>query len=296
MIIKLKGGLGNQMFQYAFGKMLQKEYGITNLKYDDSYIRNGQTEESGKIPVRLSYIDGLCINCKFASSKEVSKYLATKRTPFTLSYRMAVFIDKTINKDYYYERNRSYVNPDNIIRYKYLDGYWQSYRYLKSIRQNLLGEFKPRKELSKKTQDYISDISGKNAVMVGIRLGDYMLGKSQRNHYFQSDENYYNLAMKSLAGEIPNPLFIIFTNRVQECKERYKFDYPVIFRENHDYVNDFEELQIMRNCKHAIIAGSTFHWWGAWLIENDNKIVIRPSKWFIDDKPIDICPPEWESL
>lgn len=286
MIIKLKAGLGNQMFQYAFGRILQIEYGIEDVYFDFSYISNFRKK------FKLSSIEGLNTIYNTADIDEIKMYLASKTFPHTLRYRAAVFFDKSLHKGYYFEKDRGYVEVQNLLKYKYLDGYWQSYKYVESIRVQLLKEFESKEPLSEISNIYISNLKSRNAVMVGVRLGDYSNGKAKK-HFFQGDNNYYNAAMKVISERIENPQFIIFTNNVHDCKEKYRFDYPVVYRTDCEFINDYEELQVMRSCKHAIIPGSTFHWWGAWLIENPFKVVVRPPKWFIDDKPIDINPPEW---
>lgn len=284
-IVKLKAGLGNTMFQYALGRLLEKQYGIHDVAFDSFYIENYRKKHE------LSSIDGLNTCCRYIKREEYP-LLSQRLHPNTFPYRVSVFFDSHAHKDYYLEQGMEYVELSKIIRYHYLDGYWQSYKYVEPIRELLMDEFCPKKPLSEKTSGFIDSISHENAVMVGIRLGNY----ENSGKYYVAGNNFLENAMKKMASMVSNPIFIVFTNRVQECMERYTFPYPVIFREKDDYVDDYEELQIMRSCKHAIIASSTFHWWGAWLIDNPGKIVIHSDKWFINGWKIDINPPEWISL
>ena len=79
---------------------------------------------------------------------------------------------------------------------------------------------------------------------------------------------------------------------VEWVKQNIHFNVPVVFREGEMVGNAHEEIAFMRACKHAIIPNSTFHWWGAWLIDNEDKIVISPKPWFADGTDIDIIPEE----
>ena len=100
--------------------------------------------------------------------------------------------------------------------------------------------------------------------------------------------------MGYIKERIENPVFYVFSNDIEWCKNNIDWlDYNVKFRNKEDQVDDFEELIIMSSCKHAIVVNSTYNWWGAYLIENPNKIVCCPDRWFFDDKPIDIIPDNW---
>ena len=92
---------------------------------------------------------------------------------------------------------------------------------------------------------------------------------------------------------IPTSKFYIFSNDIEWVKSNMNFDQKVTYFDNKNGIDDFEELFIMASCKHAIIPNSTFHWWGARMISNPEKIVICPEKWFADNKKIDIIPPSW---
>ena len=103
--------------------------------------------------------------------------------------------------------------------------------------------------------------------------------------------------MSYIAKRLYDPVFYVFSNDVQWCKEHLKWDdFNVQYREQEQQVSDLEEFFIMQSCRNAIIINSTFHWWAAYLIDNPDKIVIHPSKWFFDNKPIDIYHPDWVTV
>ena len=101
--------------------------------------------------------------------------------------------------------------------------------------------------------------------------------------------------MKKISEKTENPIFYIFSNDINWCKQNLALDnsFKIVYREPEQQVDDFEELMLMSSCKHAIMVNSTYHWWGAYLIKNKNKVICCPKKWFFDDKPIDIIPNDW---
>lgn len=289
-IVKYKGGLGNQLFQYAFARLLELKYGVGDILSDFTYYEDITNDN-----VRKARILKLNIKYRPAEKKDLESVckLTHNTNPTKLLYKMKLFIEKEINKDYYFERDRSYIDPAKILDYKYYDGYWQSWKYVEEIEQHLRNEIKPRDQLSDKTRKIIEEISNKNAVFLGVRRGDYLANKKARKHFGSFNQDYFDKAIEIIKKNVKNPVLYIFSNDISWVKENLIFDCETIYRENEDQVSDLEELFIMSSCKHAIIVNSTFYWWGAWLINNKNKVVIAPKNWFADGSPIDIVPENW---
>ena len=131
-----------------------------------------------------------------------------------------------------------------------------------------------------------------NSVFVGIRRGDY-LKKANIRKYGMTDVGYYVKALDYIVNHVENPVFYVFSDDINWAKANIIFPEKVIFRDKECQVSDEEELFLMASCKHAIISNSTFNWWGAWMINNPNKIIIAPEKWFKDGEKIDIIPDDW---
>ncbi len=286
-IIKLKGGLGNQMFQYAFAKLIEQKTKEEVLVDFSAY-----TSLKGDV-VRVPRIVNFSISLLPAEKRDVSDICCFSHHGNSQSffYRIGIFAEKTLNKKYFWEPNRAYINVDEILKYSFFDGYWQSYKYIEPVFEDLKKEFVPRNPLSEKTCIMQEKISKENAVFIGVRKGDY---EAEISHYGSFSENYYISAMKKIEESVENPVFYIFSNDIDWCKTNIDWgNRNVIFRNKEDQTDDFEELILMASCKHAIMVNSTYHWWGAYLINNPDKIIICPEKWFFDDKPIDIIPPQW---
>lgn len=292
-IVKYKGGLGNQLFQYAFARLLELKYGVNDMYSDFTYYGNIINDNIRKprilelkIKYRLAEQRDLNSICKFSHNTDPTKLL----------YKIKLFIEKEINKDYYFEKNRAYIDPAKIIDFKYYDGYWQSWRYVEVIEEQLRNEIKPLNLLSEKTRKKIEEISNQNAVFLGVRRGDYLANKKAREHFGFYSQDYFDKAIEIIKKNVINPVLYVFSNDINWVKENLFFDCETIYRENEDQVSDLEELFIMASCKHAIIVNSTFYWWGAWLINNKDKIIIAPKNWFHDGSPIDIVPNNWHSI
>ncbi|MBU2567063.1 alpha-1,2-fucosyltransferase, partial [Patescibacteria group bacterium] len=158
----------------------------------------------------------------------------------------------------------------------YLNGYWQNEKYFKDIRDILLNELILRPESSLLETDIIKKTREMDCIAVHFRRGDDQLNKSK---YGVPTLEYYNKALKAIIESgVKNPHVIIFTNDPDWVKENFK---PSV---SHEYavdlsLTDFQELALMSYCKHHIVANSTFSWWGAWLGNAEDKIIIAPNRW-----------------
>ena len=140
-------------------------------------------------------------------------------------------------------------------------------------------ELHVRKEPSDKNKEKIEELQQCNAVCVHIRRGDYVSNEKNRA-LVVCDETYYKRGMEYIAERVENSVFYIFSDNLQEInwiKENYHFDYNVQYIELNNL--DYEELRLMYQCKHFIIANSTFSWWGAYLSANEDKVIIAPATW-----------------
>ena len=286
-IVKLKGGLGNQLFQYSYAKLIESISG-DSVKIDLSNY-NYLTNDS----IRRPRVENFNISLEIASNDDLRQVLKLKHkgNPLSIAYKCKVSAEETLNKQYYREKNRAYIEPNSIIENNYFDGYWQSWRYVDEVYPMIKRELTPKRSVSEKTLQFMKTMNNENAVFVGVRRGDY---QKQARHYGSFDRDYYIRAMEMIEEHIDNPVYYMFSNDIDWCKTNLSFKNRIInFREKYMQTDDFEELILMSSCKYAIIVNSTYHWWGAYLIDNPDKIIIGPQRWFSDDKPIDIQKPEW---
>jgi len=287
-IVKFKGGLGNQLFQYSFSRYLQIHSGEKSVKIDFSWFE-------ALNPASKLTIERLNVRFEKATSVDIKKLCGVKNPfkPKTLPYKLFVATESAFNPHYYFSKKNEFLSDKKITHYRFFDGYFQDWRYSSEIRNELLKEISPKADLPKKVTDIIELIKTQNAVFIGVRLGDYL---NEQDRYGILDETYYNTAIAFIKDHVQNPIFYVFSNDVPKVKTSLAFSVPVIFLADTVQLSDFDELMIMKNCHHAIIPRSTFHWWAAWLIQSENKIVVTPKPWFINGENIDIIPPEWHEI
>lgn len=278
-IVKIMGGLGNQMFQYAFGQ------NFADVLYDISAY---DTYEKRAFDLKLYNI-----NRTFADKKQTHKYL--KKTKLPKFIRKWLHLPKY--KNITTEKQINYYDP-NLLKTEdtYFEGYFQTEKYFCNIRDKILHEFTLLAPLDKPNEDLLNRIKSTNSIAVHIRRGDYLNPKVP---LILLDKNYYKKAMDYLAEHVKNPHFYIFSNDYDWVRENIVSNYTQTIVDINDENHGYFDLELMRNCKHNIIANSSFSWWGAWLNQNPNKIVIAPKQWF---KPTakecytDMIPDNWHKI
>jgi hypothetical protein len=182
------------------------------------------------------------------------------------------------------------IFPDDV----YLDGYWQSDLYFKDIRNILLSELQPIAKPGKENQALLEKMEEENSVALHIRRGDYLSNPLAAKHHGVCPLHYYQEAIQIIVSKVQNPHFYVFSDDLEWAKKNLDLQFPVIFVGNNKGDQAFQDLRLISNCKHQIIANSSFSWWGAWLNLNPDRIVIAPKKWFLVDKDTStLFPSDW---
>jgi|SRR3989338_338744 len=278
IIVALTLGLGNNLFQYSVARRLSLERN-TELLFDVS----GQNRDRQQFI--LSYISRFNMAGTVATKKQIMKIKILNRLNFiNTDYKNSVFYEDA------YEFNPSVINaPKNA----YLSGYWQSEKYFDTIKDTIRLDVTLKEPADGRYREILDKIKSSDSVAVHIRRGDYMWDKNLRI-FATCTPDYYLRAETLIADKISSPAFYIFSDDIEWVKKNIPFNHPAVFVTDGN-LTDCQELMLMRECKHDIIANSTFSWWGAWLNGNPDKIVIAPQKWFTDPgmNAGGLIPSEW---
>jgi hypothetical protein len=287
-IVKIFGGLGNQMFQYAFANSLGR-HTLDEIFFDLSSYRTNNMHNG----FELDRVFNIYLN--IVDDNRVYKY-ATLPDTFYKRIRRKYFTKKT----HYIERKFAHQadvfrKPDVI----YYEGYWQSEKYFLDIDKQLRSQFKFIGQLNNKTKTFL-DSMPHPITSIHVRRGDYLSIKA----FNTCGKIYYENAIKKINMEFSNVCFLVFSDDINWCRDNLKFEKnrKVFFVNWNIGLESWQDMFLMSKCDHNIIANSTFSWWGAWLNENSNKIVLAPDIWcntsllntsYYDYKFADIIPGDW---
>lgn len=291
IIVKLYGGLGNQMFQYALGRHLAELRGDT-LKLDISFFKDYDLHKYSLSP--LNIIENI------ATPEESERLEYTRTGLLSRLIRWASGMRSEKTPAYHQEKNLYLFDPQ-ILKLDgdiYLDGYWQNGRYLKGIEEVLYKEFTPRSEQVGRNRELAEMIASSNSVNLHIRRGDYVSDTKTNRYHGTCDLDYYHRGAKLMAERVGDPHFFIFSDDKDWVSVNLELPYPMTFVDNNDATTDYEDLRLMTQCKNHIIANSTFSWWGAWLSGNEDKVIIGPERWVLreDFNTSDVLPEGWIRL
>ena len=274
IITRIIGGLGNQMFQYAIGRSLANKLN-TELKLD---ISGFDTYELHKY--QLSQFN---IVENFATESEINNFKKRRNKFVILLNKLSLLNYK--NK-IYSEKRIFYFDPD-VFKQKgniYLSGYWQTSKYFENISTIIRNDFSVKSDSKGQNRDMLLDITESNSVAIHIRRGDYVSDPKTSNVYNICSLDYYEKCIELINKKIDSPKFFIFSDDPKWVKDNLKIpDNLKVFVSHNTPDEAHEDLRLMKNCKHFIIANSTFSWWGAWLSNNPGKIIFAPKRWMKED-------------
>ena len=164
----------------------------------------------------------------------------------------------------------------------YLDGFWQCENYFKEVVNVLKNDFSCRFTLDKFNVDMEAKIRAANAVSIHIRRGDYIHNATAKKFHGICSLDYYKKAVELISKKLTDPHFFIFSDDMQWVANNFNVDFPSTIVDINNGNSGAKDIQLIRSCKHHIIANSSFSWWGAWLGNFNGKIVIAPKVWFAD--------------
>lgn len=299
-IVNIIGGLGNQMFQYAFALALQEKW-KEEVKIDThhyNYVFSKHFHGNN------FYHNGFEINNIFPSAglKKASVWDILKVSYYIPNFALSRIARKLLPKrryEFIQDSKDSYVFDNRVFsqnRYKYYEGYWMSAHFLFPYRDTIREAYKFNPFTCAQNKKYEILLLKENSVTIHVRRGDYLNSTNMQNI---CTLDYYRKAIKLIKKEIDNPTFFIFSNEIDWCKENFKDDFEdveVHFVTNNKGSESYRDMQLMSLARCNILANSSFSWWGAFLNERANQIVIAPSKWINNMNAEEIYHEEWIKL
>lgn len=293
VVVKLMGGLGNQMFQYAAGRSLAIRLGAV-LKLDRSYLDGPQEGNTH----RNYELNGLNVQEKFADPREVVELTgreSTRLRMLMLRLRQSAGLTR-FRPNILRERNFRF-QPEFLIASDdvYLEGYWQSEKYFAGITEIIRNEFSIRRSLEGRDRTFAEVIAEGNTVSIHVRRGDYVRHPEAFQYHGVCGREYYRNCMGIISERFQDSHFVVFTDEPGWARENLPSSCRITFVDWDTPRKGCVDLELMRKCRHHIIANSSFSWWGAWLCENPGKVVLAPSRWFIDPSTDtrDLLPESW---
>lgn len=280
IVVRLQGGLSNQIFQYATARSLALKR-RTRLKIDTTWY--DQVDQSDGVGVRKYELGCFKLPQKFYTG---------------------AFPDRLANKifglTYFSDDDSPYTFHPELLGLRgnvQLLGFFQNQRYFKDIRPQLLKDLSYLSHPTGKNIEMLRRIGkDKSSVSIHVRRGDYAHSIKHNATHGLKGKEYYDKALKVITKRLPRPNFYVFSDEPEWCKNNLKFEYPTTYIDWN--TEGAEDMRLMRSCRHNILANSSFSWWGAWLNENPDKIVIAPRIW-VNDPALDtsdLLPPEWIAI
>ncbi|MGV8058368.1 MAG: alpha-1,2-fucosyltransferase [Smithellaceae bacterium] len=262
VIAKVMGGLGNQLFIYAAAKRLSVVNNIP-LRLD---IISSYSEDNFERSYSLNHFR---IHEEFATSTDVYELNLGKRR--NISYHINKFIPFRYKR---YIREDKLFDPRlldlRVVNKIYLDGYWQDENYFKDIESIIRKNFEIVSPHDNSNIELAKKITATNSICLHAR---------RINYEYLLSPAYYDLAIKHIVGKVANPHFFCFSDDMGWIRNNISINWPVTYITYDKETKDYEHLWLMTQCKHYIIANSTYSWWAAWLNANPSKIIIAPKNW-----------------
>ena len=284
VIVGLTGGLGNQLFQYALGRRIAYDRNLP-LKLDANGFENYR--------LHAFSLQHFGIRQDFVSPEDIARLKVRKR------YRIQKLLPmnwRSLIIERQFEFDPRVLRT--VRRHIYLEGYWQSERYFKSIEPILRKELVVTTKPEGANLEMAERIQRVDGVSVHIRRGDYVSDKTTSNYHGVIPLEYYFKAVEVIAGVVANPNFFIFSDDPEWARQHFSLDHPCTYVAHNRADRNYEDLRLMSMCRHHIIANSSFSWWGAWLSLHPEKVVVAPAKWFNNAsvKTNDLVPTEWSRV
>ncbi len=270
-IVNIIGGIGNQMFQYAFALSLKHIYPNEEVMLDITHFKGYALHNGFEIEKNFGSL------LPYAKGKDL-----VKLTYYAPNYKVSRVLRKLLGyRKTEYKEPRLFTFWQEALDKKggcYYEGSWQNEKYFKEIESLIREAFTFKQPLEEKNKDLLNQIISTESVSIHVRRGDYLKDPTYEGI---CDLPYYENSIAYIKERVENPHFYIFSNDAKWCEENIA---PLC--ENYTVIDwnggkkSWADMLLMSKCNHNIIAHSSFSWWAAWLNNHKDKIVVSPRGWF----------------
>ena len=165
----------------------------------------------------------------------------------------------------------------------YIEGYWQNYKYFNEIKELLEKDFVFPEYINESDKEMAEKIKNSNSVGIHVRRGDYSSNPRINQYHGTCSLEYYQKAAKTLENRFSDLKYFLFSDDPEWVNDNFNFlnNFKIV---SDGKRSELDEMHLLSDCKHQIIANSSFSWWGAWLNKNPEKVIIAPERWFLDEE------------
>jgi hypothetical protein len=285
IVSRLIGGLGNQMFQFAAGRALAMRLGVP-FRIDRRAFSTYQTHAFG--------MDCFNVELADATPRQLPNWHAEGRVQRLLRNFLPAPIFVYGERSFTFEP-KVLALPDGT----YLDGYWQTEKYFSDFADVIRADFTVRHVPSDANRWWLEEISRTHSVSLHIRRGDFVTNPSAATVHGTCGLDYYERAVTYLREVTGiDPVLYVFSDDLDWVAANLRLPYVLHLVRENDAATNYEDLRLMKTCRHHIVANSSFSWWGAWLDGRTDSITVAPERWFAAGTPdaSDLVPQRWVRL
>lgn len=284
-MVRIIGGLGNQMFQYAAGRALAARFNVP-LKLDLRWMLRYRH--------RAYLLDRFNLSADRMTLAECMKFtwFPFHRNPPFLFMKTERWVNHLIYMESSLAFNPAFVSlgPD-----RFLFGYFQSYRYFEGYEDLIRHDFIREIDSSIYEKAWLEKVSEPDSIAIQFRRGDFVTDPAANRSIGTCSMEYYTKAVSQIREKKKDAPLVVFSDDIDWCKANVRFHNTVFIERNGG--TPIDDMMLAARCNHTILANSSFSWWCAWLNRHPDKIVIAPKHWFRDEalnvQTTDLCPPGW---
>lgn len=270
IIADLRGGLGNQMFQYSAGRALSLRLGVALGLYDHNSKTNSIPNQLGQFNIKVENIP-----------KSILPPNRSSNGVLWMLWKLGLTKPKVFRQDGLGYNPKLEEASDNT----YLRGYWQSERFFQNCKDVISSDFEFKSQPEGQNLEIHQEIlETESSISLHVRRGDY-LDRKNKSIFSSCSQEYYERAVGFIAERCClAPRVFVFSDDSEWVSNHFKLPFEIRVISHNPAAKAIEDLRLMTACKHHVIANSSFSWWGAWLGQNPNKVTVAPAKWFADPK------------